>query len=47
MFIPDSKSIGEFDLDKARQFVDYWGKLYLYDSVKCFNTEEKIDISKS
>lgn len=43
MFVPNSTQLGEFDLDKAKQFVSYWGKLYSYDSVKGFNTEEKID----
>jgi len=46
VFIPNSNQLKEFDLNKARQFVGYWGELYSYDSVKCFNTEEKIEYIK-
>lgn len=43
MFIPYSKQLREFDFNKTKQFVDYWGKLYSDDSVKDFNTNEVID----
>jgi hypothetical protein len=43
MFVPNSTQLGEFDLNKAKQFVDYWVKVYSYASVKCFNTEKNID----
>jgi len=35
--------MGEFDLNKAKQFVQYWGKPYSYASVKDYNTNEVID----
>jgi len=34
--------MGEFDLNKAKQFVDYWGKPYSYAKVKDCNTNEVI-----
>jgi len=34
MFILNKKQLGKFDLSKAKQFVDYWGKPYSYGSVK-------------
>ena len=43
MFILNSKRMGEFDLNKAKQFVDYWGKPYSYASVKDYNTNKVID----
>jgi len=43
MFIIDSKQLREFELNKANQFVDYWGRLYSYASVKDYNTKEDID----
>jgi len=43
MFILNSKRVGEFDLNKAKQFVKYWGKPYSYASVKDYNTNEVID----
>ena len=43
MFILNSKRMGEFDLNKAKQFVQYWGKQYSFASVKVYNTNEVID----
>jgi len=43
LFILNSKRVEEFDLNKAKQFVDYWGKSYSYASVKDYNTNEVID----
>lgn len=43
MFVLNTKQLGEFDLTKAKQFVDYWGKPYSYASVKDYNTNEDID----
>jgi len=46
MFILNSKQLGKFDLSKAKQFVDYWGKPYSYASVKDYITGEVIDYIK-
>ena len=43
MLILNSKQLGKFDLPKAKQFVDYWGKPYSYASVKDYNTGKVID----
>ena len=43
MFILNVKQFGEFDLTRAKQFVDYWSKQYSYDSVKAFDSDEVID----
>ena len=43
MFILNVKQFGEFDLNRAKQFVDYWSKQYSYDSVKAFDSSEVID----
>lgn len=43
MFILNVKQFGEFDLNRAKQFVDYWSKQYSYDSVKAFDSGEVID----
>lgn len=43
MFILNVKQFREFDLNRAKQFVDYWSKQYSYDSVKAFNSTEVID----
>jgi hypothetical protein len=43
MFILNSKQLAEFDLNKAKQFVSYWGKPYSFTKVKDFNTKENID----
>jgi hypothetical protein len=43
MFILNSKQMGEFDLNKAKQFVDYWGKPYSNATAKDCNTNEVID----
>ena len=46
MFILNKKQLGKFDLSKAKQFVDYWGKPYSYGSVKDLNTGKVIDYIK-
>jgi hypothetical protein len=43
MFILNVKQFGEFDLYKAKQFVDYWLNKYKNDTVKAFNSTEIID----
>lgn len=43
MFILNVKQFEEFDLYKAKQFVDYWSNKYQNDSVKAFNSTEVID----
>ena len=43
MFILNKKQLGKFDLSKAKQFVDYWGKPYSFGSVKDYNTGKVID----
>jgi hypothetical protein len=43
MFILNSKQLAEFDLNKAKKFVDYWGKPYSNATVKDCNTNEVID----
>lgn len=43
MFILNVKQFGEFDLYKAKQFVDYWFNKYRNDTVKAFNSTEDID----
>jgi len=43
MFILNVKQFGEFDLYRAKQFVEYWIKKYRYDTIKAFNSTEVID----
>jgi len=43
MFILNVKQFEEFDLYRAKQFVDYWSNKYQNDSVKAFNSTEVID----
>jgi hypothetical protein len=43
MFILNVKQFGEFDLYRAKQFIDYWSNKYRNDSVKSFNSDEVID----
>lgn len=40
MFILNVNQFGEFDLTRAKQFVDYWSKQYSYNSVKAFGSNE-------
>lgn len=41
MFILDRKQCGEFDLDNAKQYVDFWSRYYKYD-VKILDSKESI-----
>lgn len=43
MFILNVKQFEEFDLYRAKQFVDYWSNKCQNDSVKAFNSTEVID----
>lgn len=45
MFILNKKWLNEFDLRKARQFVDYWREHYRYE-IKVYNSSEIIDYLK-
>ena len=47
MFILNSKELAEFDLNKAKQFVQYWGKPYSFTKVKDFNSKKILIILKS
>ena len=42
MFILDIKQFEEFDLNRAKQFVNYWSKHYSYDTIKAFDGNEVI-----
>lgn len=43
MFVINSNQIREFDINKARQFVDYWGKPHTFASVKCYDSDKEIN----
>ena len=42
MFILDIKQFEEFDLNRAKQFVNYWSRHYSYDTIKVFGGNEVI-----
>jgi len=43
MFILNTIQFGEFNLNRAKQFVEYWSKHYFYDTIKAFDSDEIID----
>lgn len=46
MFTLDSNQFREFDLRRARQFIDFWSKFYRSDTTKAFHSDEVIDYFK-
>ena len=43
MFILDINQFEEFDLNRVKQFVNYWSKHYSYDTIKAFDSNEVIN----
>ena len=43
MFVITRKILRDFDINKARQFVDYWGKPHTFASVKCYDSDEEVN----
>ena len=43
MFVITSSKLKEFDINKAREFVDYWGRLHTFVSVKCYDSDEEVN----
>ena len=43
MFVINSNQIREFDINKAREFVDYWGGPHTFASVKCYDSGEEVN----
>ncbi len=42
MFILDIKQFEEFDLNRAKQFVNYWSKHYSHNTIKAIGSNEDI-----
>ena len=43
MFVITSSKLKEFDINKAREFVDYWGEPHTFASVKCYDSDEEVN----
>lgn len=43
MFVITSSKLKEFDINKAREFVDYWGGPHAFASVKCYDSDEEVN----
>ena len=43
MFVINNNQIREFDINKAREFVDYWGEPHTFASVKCYDSDEEVN----
>jgi hypothetical protein len=46
MFVINNNQIREFDINKARQFVDYWGRPHTFASVKCYDSDKEINYTE-
>ena len=43
MFVITSSKLREFDINKAREFIDYWGRPHTFASVKCYDSDEEVN----
>ena len=43
MFVITRSLLREFDINKAREFVDYWSSPHTFASVKCYDSDEEVN----
>ena len=43
MFVITRSLLRGFDINKAREFVNYWGRPHTFASVKCYDSDEKVN----